>query len=45
MCPSMTSMLSNCAGDGHYFEANNAQALSDAFSTIAKQMGDLRISQ
>lgn len=42
---SLNPMLTQCAGGGHYFEANNAKALSEAFSTIARQMGDLRISK
>lgn len=41
----MTDMLKNCAGDGRWFQANNASQLSDAFSKIAKSMGDLRISK
>ncbi|MFD2579115.1 hypothetical protein ACFSTD_11980 [Novosphingobium colocasiae] len=41
----MTDMLKNCAGDGRWFQANNAAQLSDAFSSIAKSMGDLRISK
>ncbi|MEJ2409358.1 MAG: hypothetical protein P8Y48_08465, partial [Novosphingobium sp.] len=39
----MTDMLKNCAGDGHWFQANNASQLSSAFGKIAKSMGDLRI--
>jgi len=41
----MTDMLKNCAGDGHWFQADKASDLSAAFDTIAKAMGDLRISQ
>ena len=41
----MTDMLKSCAGSGHWFQANNATELNDAFSSIAKAMGDLRIVQ
>jgi len=41
----MTDMLRNCAGDGHWFQADDASQLNDAFSAIAKSMGDLRISR
>lgn len=34
----------DCAGDGHYFVAANATELNEAFVSIAKSMGDLRIS-
>lgn len=39
----MNSILSDCAGPGHWFEANNATQLSDAFAAIAAAVGDLRI--
>jgi Flp pilus assembly protein TadG len=39
----MTPMLKNCAGSGHWFQANNATQLSAAFATIASAIGDLRI--
>ncbi|MBH0113397.1 VWA domain-containing protein [Novosphingobium sp. YJ-S2-02] len=39
----MTDMLKSCAGNGHWFQANDADQLSDAFDSIAKSMGDLRI--
>ncbi|KHK91529.1 hypothetical protein LK12_11940 [Novosphingobium malaysiense] len=39
----MTDMLKNCAGDGHWFQADDASQLSKAFDKIAKSMGDLRI--
>ena len=42
---SMTSLLSNCAGPGHSFQADNATQLDAAFATIAASMGDLRISK
>ena len=41
----MGVLLSACAGEGHYFEAHNAQDLSNAFATIARSIGDLRISK
>lgn len=36
--------LTRCAGAGHSFEAGNAAQLSAIFSTIAAEMGDLRVS-
>lgn len=39
----MTTMLKNCAGDGHWFQADDASQLTAAFDKIAKSMGDLRI--
>jgi hypothetical protein len=41
----MTDMLKQCAGDGHWFQAESADELNDVFSTIAASMGDLRISR
>jgi len=41
----MTDMLKTCAGDGHWFQADDSTELTKAFSTIAKSMGDLRIIQ
>ena len=38
------SML-QCAGEGQYFEASNAEELNNAFTSIAKSIGDLRISE
>ncbi len=38
--PSMTE----CAGDGHYFEASDSAELNSAFDAIAESFGDLRIS-
>ena len=34
-----------CAGTGHYFEAANSVELNKAFSSIARSLGDLRISR
>jgi Flp pilus assembly protein TadG len=42
---SVTPMLKNCAGSGHWFQANNASDLSAAFATIASAIGDLRITK
>ncbi len=42
---SLNPMLSECAGPGHAFEAHDATELSDVFSKIATQVGDLRISK
>lgn len=41
----MTDMLKTCAGDGHWFQADDAAQLNDVFNKIAKAMGDLRISK
>jgi Flp pilus assembly protein TadG len=41
----LTTAMTDCAGPGHFFEANDAGTLQDVFSKIASQMGDLRISQ
>ncbi|MGE3691816.1 MAG: pilus assembly protein TadG-related protein [Novosphingobium sp.] len=38
-------LLKTCAGNGRWFQANNASQLNDAFSKIAAAMGDLRISR
>lgn len=37
--------MTECAGSGRYFEAADAAQLDDAFSEIAKSLGDLRISR
>ncbi len=42
---SMTNMLKNCAGNGRWFQADDATALNAAFAKIAASMGDLRISK
>jgi hypothetical protein len=41
----MTNLMKTCAGNGHWFQANDAAQLNTAFSQIATAMGDLRISQ
>jgi hypothetical protein len=42
---SLNPIFQECAGDGRYFEAADAGELDKAFSTIAKQMGELRINR
>ena len=42
---SLNSVLTQCAGPGHYFEAADAAELEVAFDKIARQIGDLRISR
>lgn len=34
-----------CAGNGRYFEAEDASELQETFSSIASQIGDLRVSR
>lgn len=41
----LNPMMMECAGPGRYFEAQDASALSDVFSKIAAQLGDLRVSK
>jgi Flp pilus assembly protein TadG len=41
----LNPVMTTCAGDGHYFQANNAAELNAIFSKIAASMGDLRISK
>lgn len=42
---SLNPVMTECAGEGHSFEAANATELNNAFSRIAASMGDLRISR
>jgi hypothetical protein len=42
---SLNPIMTECAGPGHFFEADDAAELHDVFSKIASQMGDLRISK
>ncbi|MFM5907841.1 MAG: hypothetical protein ACKOPO_09700, partial [Novosphingobium sp.] len=42
---SLNSVLTDCAGPGHYFEAKDAASLNTTFNKIAEAMGDLRIAQ
>jgi len=41
----VTDMLKNCAGDGHWFQADNAEDLSKAFETIGNSINELRITR
>ena len=41
----LNPVMTNCAGVGHYFEANNTAELNAIFGKIAAQMGDLRVSK
>ncbi|MEO6716392.1 MAG: Tad domain-containing protein [Novosphingobium sp.] len=41
----MTNMLKDCAGNGRWFQADDATQLNAAFAKIAASMGDLRISK
>ena len=42
---SLNPIMTECAGPGHFFEASDANELSDVFNKIAAQMGDLRIGK
>lgn len=39
------TVMQECSGIDRYFVADNAEQLETAFTTIARRMGDLRISQ
>lgn len=41
----MTDTMKVCAGEGHWFQADDAEELADTFSTIAKYMAELRVSR
>lgn len=41
----LNSVMTDCAGPGHYFEADNAAELSDAFRRIAGSIAELRITR
>jgi Putative Flp pilus-assembly TadE/G-like len=41
----LNPIMTECAGPGRYFEAADAAELQNVFSTIASQLGDLRISK
>lgn len=41
----LNPVMTNCAGSGHYFQANNAAELNAIFSKIAAALGDLRIAK
>lgn len=40
----LNPIMTTCAGNGHYFSAANSAELQDAFRTIAKSIGDLRLA-
>ena len=42
---SLNPIMTECAGAGRYFEAQDSDELQEVFSNIAKQMGNLRISK
>lgn len=42
---SLNPIMTQCAGPGHFFEADNAVELAETFATIAEQLGELRITQ
>lgn len=41
----LNPIMTECAGDGHFFSAKNAPELEDAFRKIARSIGDLRLAQ
>jgi hypothetical protein len=41
----MNDLMKNCAGPGRWFQADDSAQLTDAFTRIAKAMGELRISR
>ena len=41
----MNDVMKECAGDGHWFQAADSGELEAAFDSIAKSLGDLRISK
>ena len=41
---SINPMLSQCAGPGHAFQADDATMLGETFNTIAKTISDLRVT-
>jgi hypothetical protein len=38
-------VMQNCAGEGRYFVASDADELNETFATIAKRMGELRVTR
>ncbi|MGD9473161.1 MAG: TadE/TadG family protein [Novosphingobium sp.] len=42
---SLNPIMTNCAGEGHYFAAADADELSATFATIAEQLGELRVTR
>ncbi|WP_183661147.1 Tad domain-containing protein [Novosphingobium taihuense] len=41
----LNPMMTQCAGEGHYFRASKGSELQTAFRKIAKSIGDLRLAQ
>ncbi len=41
----LNPVMTDCAGPGHFFEAQNAAELQNVFNNIAAHLGDLRISK
>lgn len=41
----LNPIMTQCAGEGHYFSAANAGELNDAFAKIARSIGELRLAQ
>ncbi|NMW31458.1 TadE/TadG family protein [Altererythrobacter sp. RZ02] len=41
----LNDAMVECAGNGQYFEAANADDLNNAFTSIARSIGDLRLSK
>lgn len=41
----MSDIMKDCAGFGHWFQADDAAQLNDIFGTIAKTIGELRVSK
>ncbi|MBV1916457.1 MAG: VWA domain-containing protein [Sphingomonadaceae bacterium] len=42
---SMNDIMKQCAGDGHWFQAEDSAELAETFNKIAKSMGELRVSR
>lgn len=42
---SLSDVMKNCAGEGHYFEAEDAVELNATFAQIAKNLSQLRIQR
>ncbi|MCB2047160.1 MAG: VWA domain-containing protein [Novosphingobium sp.] len=41
----MNDIMKQCAGDGHWFQADDATELADTFEKIAKSLAELRVSK
>ncbi|AKM07058.1 VWA domain-containing protein [Pelagerythrobacter marensis] len=41
----LTDVMRECAGEGHYFEAADAAELNASFAAIAESLSDLRVSR